>query len=106
MRPEIARKYLRPILPLVVGMTLGRFGIPLLEPMTTYHVSISPHQGAKECSYALIETTHNLGRLKTALGSPPAPGLVTWGTYGEGSFGLACREEKTFDNTILDCRCE
>lgn len=96
---------MRPALLLAVGIAAGRFVVPWLEPLTTHYVSITPDNGDKQCAYALITTSHNLGKLKAALGFRPAPGLVTWGYYEEGSYSLACHKEKVFDNTIIDCRC-
>ena len=106
MRPEMIRKYSRLALLFMAGMALGRFVIPLLEPMTIRRLSVIPHPGEKECHYGLIVETHVLGKLKVALGSPPIPGVVTWGSYEEGYLSLACREDKTLGDTIFSCFCE
>jgi hypothetical protein len=73
--------------------------------MTRFSLTIFPREGERACNYALIDETHYLGKLKTALGSPPQPGVVTWGASGEGYFHLDCSVEKTIGDVILDCRC-
>src|SRR5258708_6084537 len=105
MRREVARKGLWLALVLMVGMALGRFGLPIFEPLRHRWLTIFPEGNEKKCNYALIEEEHYLGKLKTALGFPPRPGVVTMGTYEEGYYDIPCRVEKTIGDVILDCRC-
>jgi len=105
MRREVARKSLGLALVLVVGVALDRFVLPIFDPLTHRWLTIFPEKGERECSYALIVEEHFLGKLRSAVGSPPTPGAVTMGSYEEGYYGLPCGVEKTIGNVILDCRC-
>jgi hypothetical protein len=75
---------------LLAGLIVGRFGLPRIEPQTTYYVSIASDPGQRSCGFAMIWITTVLGRRTE---------------YGEGTGSLNCREEKAFSNTVLDCRC-
>ena len=90
MRREVVASYLKLVGALLAGLVVGRFGLPRIEPQTTYYLMLVPKDGEQRCPFAVFDETTVLGRRTE---------------YGEEWNDLKCREDRPFGNAVLGCRC-
>ena len=90
MRREVVASYLKLAVALLIGLVVGRFGVPRVEPQTTHNLMLVPDKGEQRCHFGVFDETTVWGR-RTG--------------WGEEYNSLGCGEDRIFDNTVLGCRC-
>lgn len=90
MQREMSGIWLWLVLVFLVGVVVGRLGIPLLEPRVTTVIGIGSDADNRGCGYSINQTT-----------------TVPWRKeYLEGSLSMKCKEQRPVQGAVLWCRCE